>query len=88
MTKKALSIQERLNAPTPSFFRKIRNIGLTLGAIGAALLAAPVTLPAAVLTVAGYLMTAGLVASAVSLTAVEAPVIDTKKRGTQKKNAE
>jgi hypothetical protein len=74
MTKKTLSIKERLNAPTPSFFRKIRNIGLTLGAIGGALLAAPVTLPAAVLTVAGYLITIGLVASAVAVTAVETPV--------------
>lgn len=71
MKTKQLTITERITSPTPSFFKRIRNIGLTLGAIGGALLAAPVTLPAAVITVAGYLVTAGLVASAVSATAVE-----------------
>lgn len=73
MDKKTLTLNERLAAPTPSFFKKIRNIGLTLGAIGGALLTAPVTLPAAVVTIAGYLVAAGLVASAVSVTAVEDP---------------
>ena len=73
MNSKPLTIKERLQSPTPGFFKKIRNIGLVLGAIGGAILAAPVTLPAAVITVAGYLATAGLVASAVSATAVENP---------------
>jgi ABC-type xylose transport system permease subunit len=68
---KNLSIKERFKAPTPSFFKKIRTIGLTIGAVGAALLAAPITLPAALVTLAGYLATAGLVASAVSQTVVE-----------------
>lgn len=84
MDKKKLTLNERLSAPTPSFFKKIRNIGLTLGAIGGALLTAPVTLPAAVVTVAGYLVTAGIVASAVSVTAVEnshvSPLVPKVKR--------
>ena len=71
MNSKPLTIKQRLAAPTPGFFKKIRNIGLIFGAIGGAILAAPVSLPAAVITVAGYLATAGLVASAVSATAVE-----------------
>jgi len=60
------SIMERIMAPTPSFFRKIRNIGLTMGAVGAALLSAPITLPAVFVSVAGYMATAGLVATAIS----------------------
>ena len=61
-----LGLLERVKSPTPQFFKTIRNIGLTMGAIGAALLAAPVTLPAVLVSVAGYLTTAGLVASAIS----------------------
>ncbi len=67
--KKQLSdknLVERLQAPTPSFFKKIRNMGLVLGAVGAAVLSAPISLPAIVLSVAGYMATAGLVATAVS----------------------
>lgn len=61
-----LGLIERVISPTPKFFKKVRNIGLTLGAVGAALLASPVTLPAVLVSIAGYLTTAGLVASAIS----------------------
>ncbi|WP_134090090.1 hypothetical protein [Olivibacter sp. XZL3] len=64
-------ITERIKSPTPTFFKKVRTIGLTLGAIGGALLTAPITLPATVLTIAGYLATAGIVASAISTVAKE-----------------
>jgi len=64
-------ILHRLTSPTPTFFKKIRTIGLTLGAIGAALLSAPISLPATVITIAGYLATAGIVASAISTVAKE-----------------
>ena len=55
----------RLKAPTPAFFKKIRTIGLIVGGIGAALLASPVALPAALAAAAGYLFTAGAVIAAV-----------------------
>ena len=55
---------------TPKFFVKVRNIGLALAGVSAALLAAPVALPAVVLNLAGYLGVAGAVASAVSQSAV------------------
>ena len=64
-------ITERIKSPTPKFFKKIRTIGLTLGAVGGALLTAPITLPATVVTIAGYLATAGIVASAISSVAKE-----------------
>lgn len=60
------NIVERLQAPTPSFFKKIRNIGLGVGAIGTALLTAPIALPVAIASIAGYMATAGLVATAIS----------------------
>jgi ABC-type xylose transport system permease subunit len=68
---KSLSLGVRIKSPTPSFFKKIRTIGLIVGAIGAALLAAPISLPAVVTALAGYLATAGLVATAVSSATVE-----------------
>jgi hypothetical protein len=61
----------RAKAPTPKFFKKLRNIGLTLAAISAAIITAPITLPAAVITAAGYVAVASGVISAVSQITVE-----------------
>ena len=60
------NIANRVAAPTPSFWKKIRNIALAALAISGAILTAPVALPAAVVTIAGYVATAGAVAAAVS----------------------
>ena len=61
-----MNLIERVASPTPTFFQKLRNIGLALAAISAAIIASPVALPAIVTTVAGYLAVAGTVLSAVS----------------------
>jgi uncharacterized membrane protein HdeD (DUF308 family) len=66
-----MKLIERLKAPTPKFFRVLRNVGLALAAAGGALLTAPIALPVAVVTVAGYLTVAGGVITAVSQTAVD-----------------
>ncbi len=67
----SISINDRILAPTPRFFRVIRNIGLVLGTVGTTILTAGATLPVAITTVAGYLVTAGAVAAAVSQTTVD-----------------
>ena len=64
-----MKITERIKAPTPKFFKKLRNIGIGLAAIGTAIIAAPVSLPAIVIKIAGYLAVAGTVAGTVSQTA-------------------
>lgn len=61
-----MSIKERVQSPTPNFFKKIRNIGLVLAAVGGAIITAPIALPAAVVQIGGYLAVAGGIASAVS----------------------
>ena len=66
-----LSLKERAMAETPTFFIKLRNIGMALAAVSAALLASPVALPAIVSTIASYLGVAATVASAVSQVAVK-----------------
>lgn len=60
------NIIKRATAETPPFFTKLRNIGLALTAVATALLTAPVTLPTAVTAAAGYLVTAGTVATIIS----------------------
>ncbi len=59
MSNHKLSLAERLTAPTPNFFKKLRNIGLIITAASAAILTAPISLPIIVITVAGYLAVAG-----------------------------
>lgn len=66
-----MKLAERVKSPTPKFFKKVRNIGLSLAAISATILAAPISLPAVVVKIAGYLAVAGSVAGTVSQTAVK-----------------
>jgi len=61
-----MNLLERALSPTPPFFQKLRNIGLALAAISAAILTFPVALPAIVTTIASYLAVAGSVLSGVS----------------------
>ena len=66
-----MSVVQRVKAPTPKFFRTLRTIGLALAAIGGAILASPIALPAGLVAAAGYFALAGGVVSAVSQTAVD-----------------
>jgi hypothetical protein len=61
-----MNLLERAVSPTPTFFQKLRNIGLVLAAISAGIMASPVTLPAIITTIAGYLALAGTVLGGVS----------------------
>ncbi len=66
-----MKIKQRIKSPTPPFFKKIRNVALAVAAIGTTVLAAPVSLPAIVIKIAGYLAVAGTVAGGISQTAVK-----------------
>ena len=69
-----MNIVDRAKAPTPKFFRILRSIGLVLLAISGTIIAAPVALPVALVSAAGYVAVAGGVISAVSqLTSPLAP---------------
>ena len=61
-----MTILDRAKAPTPTFFKVLRTIGLVIAAVGGTILTAPISLPTAVVTVGGYLAVAGGVMSAVS----------------------
>lgn len=61
-----MNLVQRYKKPTPKFFKILRNIGIALATAGGAIIAAPIALPAAVVTVATYMTVAGTVATAVS----------------------
>ena len=61
-----MNLIDRYKKSTPSFFRKLRNIGIAMAATGGAIIAAPIALPGLVITIATYLTVVGTVASAVS----------------------
>ena len=72
-------LRKRWRAKTPKFWKKIQKIGLAAGTIGAILLAAPVALPAALVTGAGYLIAVGGVTAALSQLTVEDKPVNTKE---------
>lgn len=61
-----MEILERMSEPTPSFWKKVRNIAIALGTVGGVIIAAPIALPATIVTIGGYLATAGTVATVLS----------------------
>jgi hypothetical protein len=71
-----MNIVERYQKPTPKFFRILRNIGITLAAIGGTILAAPIALPGIIITIGGYLAVTGSVVTTVS----QAVVSDADKK--------
>ena len=66
-----MNVVERAKAPTPKFFKVLRSIGLALLAISGTIIAAPVVLPTVLVSVAGYLVVAGGVISAISQITVD-----------------
>ena len=79
-----MRIIERYQKPTPKFFRLLRNIGIALATAGGAIIAAPVAIPATIVTIATYMTVAGTVATAVSQAVVsdkkENSVLDTNQK--------
>jgi len=67
-----MNILQRVKAPTPPFFAKLRNISLALAAVSTAIVSVPLDLPAVLVNISGYLGMAAAVAGAVS----QAVVID------------
>ena len=64
-------LKGRWKAKTPKFWKRVQQIAIVAGTIAGVIIAAPVALPAAVITVAGYVATAGTVAATLSQLTVE-----------------
>ena len=78
--KTELTLVERVLAPTPKFFRVLRTVGLVMTTTGCAILAAPIALPAVIVTVAGYLTVAGGIITAVSQVTVDEAALKKLKK--------
>ncbi len=74
-----MKLIDRYKKPTPTFFRKLRNIGIALATTGGAILAAPISLPALMITIASYLAVAGTVVTTVSQAVVSDDENDSEK---------
>jgi len=61
-----MEIVKRLKSPTPKFFKKVRNLGLVLTAIGTGIIGAPVVLPVAIASIGGYFVLGGTIAAGVA----------------------
>lgn len=73
-TIRSMKIKDRLKAESPKLFKKITNGGMIIGAIGGAIMAVAsggILLPAYIVTLSGYMVTAGVVAGAVSKLTIE-----------------
>ena len=88
MKSRNLNLVSRVQEPTPKWFRIVRNIGLALSAVGGVLVAAPVALPAAVVSVGGYLLLGGTIIGAVSQTAVSAEEYGDKNQKSRENSTE
>lgn len=66
-----MSVYERATAETPPFFKKLRTIGIVVGVVGGALATAPIALPASIVALSTYLITAGTIITSVSQITVD-----------------
>ena len=64
-------LKGRWKAKTPKFWKRVQQIAIVAGTIAGVIIAAPVALPAAIITVAGYVATAGTVAATLAQLTVE-----------------
>jgi len=69
--KQKPNLIKRATSPTPKFFQHLRTIGLAIAAAAGVILTAPVAIPAAVVSAAGYAIVVGGVLSAISQITVE-----------------
>jgi ABC-type xylose transport system permease subunit len=69
-----MKITERIKKKSPKIFQRITNTCIMLGVIGGALLTAPFSLPAGVVALAGYMVTAGVIGGTVSKLTVDTGV--------------
>ena len=60
------NLKDRWKAKTPDFWKKVQRVGVIAGVLGAAILTAPVSLPASIITGAGYLVAVGGVTATLS----------------------
>jgi hypothetical protein len=72
-------LKKRWNSKTPQFWKKVQRIAILVGAVAGTIIAAPIALPAAVITVAGYAVAVGTAVATVSQFTVEDKSVNTEE---------
>ena len=68
---------KRWKAETPTFWKKVQKVGIGVGAIGGVIVSLPIALPAALITIGGYMVAVGSVTAVLSkLTVVDATALE------------
>lgn len=65
------NLRQRWKAKTPKFWKKVQKIAIIAGTVAGLIIAAPIALPATIVTAATYVVTAGTVAATLSQLTVE-----------------
>lgn len=66
MNDKFKEIRDRFRAESPDFFKKLTNVMVGIGAVGLAIISAPIALPAAIVTIGTYAVVVGTTGAAIS----------------------
>jgi len=66
-----MKIKDRIRKKSPKLFQRITNVCVVVGAVGGVLLSAPISLPVAITSLAGYMVVAGSIGASVSKLTVE-----------------
>lgn len=61
-----MTIKQRWKAETPDFWKKVGNIGVAIGSVGAILVSGTVVVPATLVTIGGYMVAVGSVTKILS----------------------
>jgi hypothetical protein len=77
---KEKTLKERWQAKTPKFWKRVQRWAIITGAVAGIIIAAPVTLPAAVITTATYLATVSATLATASQLTVDNKEIDNTQK--------
>lgn len=66
-----MNVKQRFLAPTPKFWKKVQRVGIALTAVGTFVAAAPISLPATLVTLGGYAAFGGGLIAALSQLTVD-----------------
>ena len=77
---KEKNLKERWKGKTPKFWKRVQRWAIITGAVAGIIIAAPVTLPAAVITTATYLATVSATLAATSQLTVDDKKIDNTQK--------
>jgi len=66
-----MKIKTRFQKKSPKLFQRITNACVVIGAVGAVIISAPISLPVLITSLAGYMVVAGSIGASISKLTVD-----------------